>query len=164
MDGIRKINVGGDSIGIRGLDDAIEELQAEYAAKSDTEVAEAMLAKLEKTNYFAPPARGEYAAALLREFRKALGQPYEEGAAGGLTVRVLGPGCPRCEQLFHRVAKVLAELNLAADLDSIKDPKEIAATGVVITPGLIINGRVVASGKVPGEPQLSQWLRAAAEE
>ncbi|MCF8034718.1 MAG: thioredoxin family protein [Desulfarculaceae bacterium] len=164
MDGIKKINVGGDTIGIRGLDAAIEELKAHYADKSDPEVAQAMLARLEKINYFAPTARDEYAAALLREFRKALGQPFEAGESGGLSVRVLGPGCPRCEQLFQRVTKVLAELNLPADLEAIKDTKEIAASGVLVTPGLMINGQVRSTGKLPTEQQLSQWLGQAAKE
>lgn len=99
MDDIRKINVGGDTIGIRGLDQAIEELKAEYAAKSDTEVVAAMLARLEKINYFAPNSHREYPAALLREFRKAPGQPYEAGSSGGLEIRIVGPGCPSCDQL-----------------------------------------------------------------
>ena len=164
MDGIRKIKVGGDTIGIQDLDAAIEELSAQYAARSDAEVAEAMLARLEKINYFAPSSREAYAAALLREFRKALGQPHAAEEGGGLSVRVLGPGCPRCQELFNRVAKVLAELNLPADLEAVKDTKEIAASGVLVTPGLMINGQVRSTGKVPGEAQLGQWLGSAAQE
>ena len=161
MDGIRKINVGGDSIGIRELDRVIEELAGEWAARPDPELAEELLERLGKHNYFAPPAREEYAAALVREFRKALGQPYQAGEADGLTVRVLGPGCPRCEQLFQRVARVLSQEGLPADLEAIKDAKEIAASGVLITPGLVINGKVVCTGKVPSEGQLKTWLTSA---
>lgn len=159
MDDIKKINVGGDSIGIRELDQAIEELKGDYADRPDEEVARAMLDRLGKRNYLAPPAMDQYAAAFVREFRKALGQPYEAGADGGLTIRVVGPGCPRCDHLYNRLGKVLAEMGLAADLDKIKDTKEIAQTGVLVTPGLMINGKVVSTGKVPSEKQLKTWLQ-----
>lgn len=159
MGDIRKINVGGDSIGIRGLDQAIEDLTGGFADRSDPEVAAAMLARLEPRNYFAPSALDQYAAAFVREFRKALGQPHQSGTDGGLEVRVLGPGCPRCDQLHERLAKVLAETGIAADLDKVTDVKAIAASGVLVTPGLMINGKVVSVGKVPSERQLKDWLR-----
>ena len=155
----RIINVGGTKVGINGLDQAIAEMAEEYARRSDPEVAAEMLLRLDERNYIASAARDKYAAAFVREFRKALGQPHEADSSGGLEVRIVGPGCPRCDQLFGRVAKVLTELGMGADLEKITDAKAIAATGVLVTPGLMINGKVVSSGKVPGEKEIRQWLQ-----
>ena len=76
-------------------------------------------------------------------------------------MRILGPGCASCDQLYERVVKVLSRHQMAADLDHIKDLKEIASAGVVLTPGLMINGKVVSVGKVPSERQLEVWLQQA---
>lgn len=158
----KKINVGGVPIGIRELDETIAEMADEFKDRSDREVGEGMLARLGRVNYIAPPARDEYAAAFVREFRKHLGQPYQPGASQGLEVKVLGPGCPNCHKLYERVAKVLAGLGLGAYLEAVEDPKDIAASGVMSTPGLVINGKVVSVGKVPSEAQLEQWIKSAA--
>lgn len=160
MDDIKKIKVNGISIGISGIDGVIADMESQYSDRPDPEVGAEMLARLETCNYIASSARDNYAAAFVREFRKALGQPYEE-EAGGLEVQIIGPGCPSCDQLYERVVKVMSELNLAADLEKVKDAKAIAATGVLVTPGLIINGKVVSTGKVPGEKEISRWLMDA---
>ncbi len=161
MDDIKKINVGGIPIGVREIDQVIAELEAEFSDRPDSEVAAEMLARLETRNYIAASARDDYAAAFVREFRKALGQPYEAEAGGSLEVQIIGPGCPRCDQLFERVVKVMTELNLAAAMEKVKDAKAIAATGVLVTPGLCINGKVVSSGQVPSEAKLKELINNA---
>jgi small redox-active disulfide protein 2 len=158
MEDIKKIKVGGIPIGVRGIDQVIADMKAEFSNRSDSEVASEMLTRLETRNYIAASARDDYAAAFVREFRKALGQPYEAEAAEGLEVKIIGPGCPRCDQLYERVAKVMSELNLAADLEKVKDAKEITATGVLVTPSLMINGKIISTGKVPNEKEISRWL------
>ncbi|WP_052515211.1 thioredoxin family protein [Dethiosulfatarculus sandiegensis] len=159
MDDIKKINVGGISIGIKKLDQVITDMKAEYADRSDQEVAAEMLNRMEKRNYIPSSARDEYSSAFVREFRKTLGQPYKAGSDGGLEIRVVGPGCPRCDQLFGRVMKVLTELGEEADLVKITEANAIAATGVLVTPGLIINGKVVSTGKVPSEREIRRLLQ-----
>ncbi|KIX13111.1 redox-active disulfide protein 2 [Dethiosulfatarculus sandiegensis] len=76
-----------------------------------------------------------------------------------MEIRVVGPGCPRCDQLFGRVMKVLTELGEEADLVKITEANAIAATGVLVTPGLIINGKVVSTGKVPSEREIRRLLQ-----
>lgn len=162
MTEIKKISVGGVPIGIRDLDEVIAGMADAFRDRSDQAVGEEMLVRLERRNYIASGARHEYAEAFTREFRKHLGQPYQASSTLGLAVKVLGPGCPNCHLLHDRVAKVLASLGLAADLEAVEDLKEIAASGVLTTPGLVINGKVVSVGKVPSETQLEQWLKSAA--
>jgi len=149
-------------IGIKDLDQVITEMADDFKDRSDQEVGEEMLVHLGRNNYIATPAKNEYAAAFVREFRKHLGQPHQPGSSQGLEIKVLGPGCPNCHKLYERAAKVLSMLGLAADLEAVEDAKDIAASGVMSTPGLVINGKVVSVGKVPTEAQLEQWIKSAA--
>ncbi|NVM56735.1 MAG: thioredoxin family protein [Desulfobacterales bacterium] len=77
-----------------------------------------------------------------------------------MEIKVLGPGCPNCERLEHEVYKILGELNLGADVEHVRDLKEIASYGFVATPGLVINGKLVSTGKVPSKTQIIKWLEA----
>ena len=63
-------------------------------------------------------------------------------------IKVLGPGCPRCETLYANVAKAVEELGLEAQISKITDLKSIALFGVMQTPGLMIDNQVISQGKV----------------
>jgi hypothetical protein len=58
---------------------------------------------------------------------------------------------------------VMAELNLPADLEHVRDVKEIACYGVMGNPALVINGKVVAVGRVPSKSQLKEWLKTVSK-
>jgi predicted DsbA family dithiol-disulfide isomerase len=58
---------------------------------------------------------------------------------------------------------VLAEIGLAADLEHVRDIREIAAYGVMGSPALVVDGKVVAAGKIPSKNQLKEWLKAASK-
>ena len=75
-----------------------------------------------------------------------------------MEIRILGPGCPRCEEVAKRTIDVLAEMNVAADVQKVTDLKEIAAYNVLATPGLVINGKVKCSGKIPAKSQIREWI------
>lgn len=75
-----------------------------------------------------------------------------------MEIRVLGPGCPRCEEVAKRTIDVLAEMNVAVDIQKVTDLKEIAKYNVIATPGLVINGKVKCSGKIPARSQIKQWI------
>jgi len=77
-----------------------------------------------------------------------------------MDIKVIGIGCPRCQELEKRVIDTLAELNIAADVEHIKDLKLFAAMGVFMTPGLVIDGKVVSQGKVPSKDELKKLLGA----
>jgi len=74
------------------------------------------------------------------------------------TVKVLGPGCPRCHETKRLVINALSELRLAADVQEVKDPKEIAKHGVLFTPAIIINNEIVSQGKIPNYEELKKWF------
>jgi small redox-active disulfide protein 2 len=75
-----------------------------------------------------------------------------------MEIKILGKGCPRCDELEKRVRNGLAELNISAEIQKIKDVSSIAALGVFVTPGLIINGRIKSSGRIPSEKEIQSWI------
>jgi len=75
-----------------------------------------------------------------------------------MEIRILGPGCPRCEETAKRTIDVLAEMNLAADVQKVTDIGEIAKYKVMATPGLVINGKVKSSGKIPSKDEIKKWI------
>jgi len=79
-----------------------------------------------------------------------------------MEIKVLGPGCPKCEMVEERLKSVLAELGIAADVEKISDIKTMISCGILATPGLIINGRIVSSGRVPRVEDIKLWIREAA--
>jgi len=80
----------------------------------------------------------------------------EEKSLG--VVKVLGPGCPRCQETKKLIINALAELQLPADVQEVKDPKEIAKHGVMFTPAVIINNQIVSQGRVPRYEEVKKWF------
>jgi len=156
-----QIRIDGNLIGLTGLGQVIREMAAEYAGRPDAEVAAEMLRRLASKNYIPGPVRDKYGRALVREFRKFLGQPYEAEKAGGLEIKVLGQGCTQCDRLEKEVMAVLAELNLKADLRHVTDLKEIGRSGALGMPALMVNGRIVSVGSVPSRAKIKEWLKQA---
>ena len=75
-----------------------------------------------------------------------------------MNVKILGIGCARCNELEQQVRDALSELNIAADVEHIKDLTTVAAMGVLMTPGLVIDGKVVSQGKIPSTDELKKLL------
>jgi len=76
-----------------------------------------------------------------------------------VTIRVLGAGCPGCNELKKMCFNVLAEYDIDADMQKISDIKKIAEFGVISTPALIINGKVYCTGKIPTKLTLLHWIQ-----
>lgn len=66
-----------------------------------------------------------------------------------LEIKVAGPGCRNCQELEARVKQALLELQVEATVMKITDFQDMARAGVLTTPGLIVNGKVVLQGKLP---------------
>jgi small redox-active disulfide protein 2 len=87
-------------------------------------------------------------------------QPENPGKGDAMDIKILGVGCPRCVELEKHVIDALAELGNAANVEHITELKKFAAMGVFMTPGLVVNGKVVAQGKVPSKDELKKLLAA----
>ncbi len=75
-----------------------------------------------------------------------------------MKIRILGPGCPRCQEVAKRTIDVLAELNVAADVQKVTDIKEIMGYNILATPGLVINDKVKCSGRIPSKEEIKKWI------
>jgi small redox-active disulfide protein 2 len=76
-----------------------------------------------------------------------------------ITIEVLGSGCKKCRQLEANAKEALAALNLDAEILHITDPIEIAKRGVMATPALTINGKVVSKGRVITSAEIQPLLQ-----
>lgn len=78
-----------------------------------------------------------------------------------INIKVYGPGCARCEQLGEKLRIALEEEEVAATVEKVTDPAQIAAAGILSLPGLEINGCMKCSGRVPEPAEIRYWLREA---
>ena len=76
-----------------------------------------------------------------------------------MRIIVASPGRPRCQETEHQVFNACAELNLDADISHVPDVKQFAAMGVIMTPAVMVDGKVVISGKIPTREELKTLLR-----
>ncbi|MBD3403139.1 thioredoxin family protein [candidate division GN15 bacterium] len=64
-------------------------------------------------------------------------------------VKVLGPGCPKCQELMAQTQKAIQELDLECSVEKVTDIQQITSYGVMMTPALVVDGEVKVTGKVP---------------
>lgn len=76
-----------------------------------------------------------------------------------MEIKVLGPGCARCENLEKEVRNALAEMDVSADLQKIKDIQQIMAYKIMATPALVINDKVKVSGRVPKKDEIKKYIQ-----
>jgi small redox-active disulfide protein 2 len=74
------------------------------------------------------------------------------------TIEVLGSGCPNCRRLEANAREAAQMAGVEAEVRHVTDPRDIAARGVLSTPGLVIDGRVVSAGRVPSAGDIAVWL------
>jgi len=78
-----------------------------------------------------------------------------------LSIKVLGPGCANCRKLEQVAREALASLGMEAEIIKVTDMQQIIAFDVLKTPGLVINDRLVSSGRIPTAASVVEWIRAA---
>jgi hypothetical protein len=157
-DEIKQIMINDHLVGIVGLDDILKKISETHRGKNDEEMKNILLSEIVLNNYVPPVAQDFYGHALLREFKIAQGLLVAEEPSQGLNIAVLGMSCSRCSQLEDDVRDVLSELKIAANLHHITDLKEIARYGLLGSPALIINNKVLSVGEVPPKSKISQWI------
>lgn len=78
-----------------------------------------------------------------------------------LDIKVLGTGCPNCIRLEELCREVAGEMSVEANIEKITDLNAFGQYGVFLTPGLVVNGKVLSQGKLPTKATLENWLRRA---
>lgn len=80
-----------------------------------------------------------------------------------LIIKVLGSGCANCRRLEQIARKVVEEMSLEAEIVKVTEYPDIMAYNVMATPGLVINEKVVSSGRIPTPAEVTTWLTDALE-
>ena len=80
-----------------------------------------------------------------------------------LTIKVLGSGCANCKRLEQIARKVVANLALEAEVIKVTDYNDIMAYNILSTPGLVINEKVVSSGRIPSPVEVMTFVTSALE-
>ncbi len=75
-------------------------------------------------------------------------------------VKVLGPGCARCNTTAEMVKKEAEKAGVAVTIEKITDYAAIAGYGIASTPGIVIDGKVVHAGGLPKAEDIQKWLKA----
>ncbi|MEU6539731.1 thioredoxin family protein [Streptomyces sp. NPDC047000] len=79
-----------------------------------------------------------------------------------MIIKVLGPGCANCHTLESRAREALQDLGLDATVEKVTDYAAIAGYGIMRTPGLVVDEKVLVSGRVPATAEIRTLLTAAA--
>ncbi len=76
-----------------------------------------------------------------------------------LAIKVLGSGCANCKKLEAVTKKVIDDLGLDAHIDHVTEYADIMKYPILSTPGLVVNEKVVSSGRIPTESEIAGWLK-----
>jgi small redox-active disulfide protein 2 len=73
-------------------------------------------------------------------------------------IKVLGPGCANCRNTADLITRVANERSVEVKLEKVEDIREIMSYGILSTPGVVVDGKVVHSGGVPAREKVEGWL------
>ena len=80
-----------------------------------------------------------------------------------LTVKILGSGCANCKKLEAVARDAAAEISVQAEFLKVTDMKQIMQYDILSTPGLVINEKVVSSGRIPTKSEIQGWFQACGQ-
>ena len=78
-----------------------------------------------------------------------------------MKIQVLGIGCVKCKQMKENVARAVSDIGIDCEVESVTDLDTILSFDVMMTPALVIDGRVKATGAVPPVAEIGDWIREA---
>lgn len=76
-----------------------------------------------------------------------------------VNIKVYGTGCARCRNLEELCTAAVAELQIEAEIEKVTDIEAIVKSGIMMTPGLEINGKILSAGKIPTKETLIHWIK-----
>ena len=79
-----------------------------------------------------------------------------------MVIKVLGPGCANCEHVAEVVRQAISQMGMEATIVKVKEREEFQRYGLLYTPGLVINEKLVCGGRIPSLAEVSTWLANAA--
>jgi small redox-active disulfide protein 2 len=78
-----------------------------------------------------------------------------------MEIKVLGSGCPNCKRLEKVTHQVVSEMGVDATVEKVTDWSQILSFDILGTPGLVIDGKVVSSGRIPSKAEVTTWVASA---
>lgn len=78
-----------------------------------------------------------------------------------MLIKVLGTGCTKCKTLHELAKKAVQETGVDAQIEKIEDMEQILSFGLIMTPGLVINGEVKVAGRLPSIEEIKRLILAA---
>jgi small redox-active disulfide protein 2 len=75
-----------------------------------------------------------------------------------MEIKILGTGCPKCKTLEELTRKVIKDNMIDADVTKVEDIAEIIKFNIITTPALVVDGKVVAKGRIPSVDEIKQFL------
>ena len=78
-----------------------------------------------------------------------------------MNIKILGTGCAKCHALEKTVKEVVSDLKLDINVEAVQDMKKILDYKILMTPGLVINEKLVSSGKVPNKAEVERLITSA---
>ena len=79
-----------------------------------------------------------------------------------MVIKVLGPGCANCERVAEVARQAITQMGMEATIVKVKDRSEWQRYGLMFTPGLVIEEKLVCGGRIPSPEEVSTWLANAA--
>jgi len=81
-----------------------------------------------------------------------------------INLKVLGTGCAKCKSLEKATIETVKENNIDAEIEKVEDIQQIMTYGVMMTPALVVNNKVVFSGRVPSKAEIKNFIEKAVNE
>jgi small redox-active disulfide protein 2 len=78
-----------------------------------------------------------------------------------MEIKILGPGCANCKRLYQEAERAVAQVGQPATITKVEKIEDIMAYGILRTPGLVIDEKVVASGRIPGAAEIATLITTA---
>lgn len=155
---VRQIYIAGFKVGIINLDEIFKSVR-ESEIEDEKQLKDLLLQKVKTQNYVPANMEEVYKEDLLEEYKVFTGEIESRSLKKGQSeIRVYGPGCSKCEQLNRMVKDILASKGISVEYQYIKDVGEMASKGIVLTPALTINDKIVLTGKVPSKQALEKLI------
>ena len=76
-----------------------------------------------------------------------------------MKIEILGTGCPKCKKLTELAEKAVKDMGISAEISKVDKINDIMNYGVMITPALVIDGKVKVSGRIPSEEEIKNWIK-----
>lgn len=76
-----------------------------------------------------------------------------------ISVKILGTGCKKCQTLEQKVKDLISQNNIDAAVEKVTDINEMMSYGIMMTPGLVVNEKLMSTGIIPKDEQILNWLK-----